>query len=50
VCPVNACLGMCIDMYVYIMLMGVHVCVCIQVYIRVSSWVGLRVAAFGPVW
>jgi len=37
-------------MYVYIMLMGVHVCVCKRVYVHVSSWVGLRIAAFRPVW
>jgi len=37
-----------ICMYVYFMYMGVHVCVCIRVYIRLSSWVGLRVAALDP--
>ena len=35
-----------ICMYVYVMYIGVHVCVCIRVYVRVSSWVGLRVAVF----
>ena len=39
-----------ICMYAYIMYMSVHVCVCIRVYVRVSSWVGLRVAAFRPIW
>ena len=38
-----------IYMYVYIMYMGVHMCVCIRVYVRVSSWVGLCVVAFGLV-
>ena len=47
-CLVNVCLGI-ICMYVYIMYMSVHVCVCIWVYVRVGSWVGLHVAAFGPV-
>ena len=38
-----------ICMYVYIKYMGVHVCVRIRVLGYVSSWVGLSVAAFGPV-
>jgi len=32
------------------MCMGVYVFVCIRVYVRVSSLVGLCVVAFGPVW
>ena len=35
-------------MYMHIIFMGVHVC--IRVYVRVSSLIGLRVAGFGTIW